>query len=335
MNARRALRTAGVAALVYVVVSAAAAGFATVIMTRQGSPERLRSRAGTLKSLETAPLRSLRESRLETVDLHSSTGLTVHGLIRIPADARPPYAGAVLIGGMKRGSRLVGVSGLDTIARSAVIVSLDYPLRLGRDSWRGAMALQTLARVRPAALDAVSDVLLLIDYLAGRPDVDPHRIFLVGGSLGAVVAAVAGGIDARPAAVLLLYGGGDIGSLIAHTLRHPAQDAPVAYGLAPIVGYALAWWLTPLAPERYVPAISPRTLIMINGADDSLVPKRYAVALYGAAREPKELIWVSGEHVEPSETALLERLSDVVTARLVAHGLLGDADLTTRARGHP
>ncbi|PYO19166.1 MAG: hypothetical protein DMD85_19200 [Candidatus Rokuibacteriota bacterium] len=168
----------------------------------------------------------------------------------------------------------------------------------------------------------MSDVLLLIDYLARRPDVDPHRIFLIGGSLGAVVAAVAGGIDARPAAVVLLYGGGNLGSLIAHTLRHPAQDARVASGLAPLVGYALAWWLTPLAPERYAPAISPRTLIMINGADDSLVPRRYAVALHHAAREPKELIWVSGEHVEPSEAALLERLSGLVTARLVAHGLL-------------
>jgi dienelactone hydrolase len=204
-----------------------------------------------------------------------------------------------------------------------VIVSPDYPLRLRHDAWRGVTALRTLTQVRPAALDTVSDVLLLIDYLARRPDVDPHRIFLIGGSLGAVVAAVAGGVDARPAAVVLLYGGGNLGSLIAHTLRHPAQDAPVASVLAPLVGYALAWWLTPLAPERYAPAISPRTLIMINGADDSLVPRRYAVALHRAAREPKELIWVSGEHVEPSETALLERLSGLVTARLVAHGLLG------------
>jgi hypothetical protein len=299
-----------------------AGAIATLVMTRQGSPERLRSRAGSLTRVETTPLRSLSASRLEALALHSSSGLEVHGLVRVPAPGRPPYAGAVVVGGIKRGSRVVTVGGLDDIARGAVIVSPDYPLQLRGDSWRGLVALRTLARLRPAALDSVCDVLLLTEYLSRRPDVDPQRIFLIGGSLGAVVAAVAGGIDARPAAVVLLYGGGDLGPLIAHTLRHPAQDAPVPHSIAPLVGRALAWWLTPLAPERYAAAIAPRTLIMINGADDSLVPRRYALALYDAARQPKELVWVEGEHVQPSETALVERLAGVVTARLVARGLL-------------
>src|SRR5439155_489236 len=83
-------------------------------------------------------------------------------------------------------------------------------------------------------------VLLLTDYLSRRPDVDPRRIFLIGGSLGAVVAVVAGGIDARPAAVVLLYGGGNLGPLIAHTLEHPAQRVHVPHWATPVVGRALA-----------------------------------------------------------------------------------------------
>ena len=105
-------------------------------------------------------------------------------------------------------------------------------------------------------------------------------------------------------------------------LQHPAQSIHLPRWATPLVGRALAWWLTPLAPERFAPAIAPRTLIMVNGAGDSLVPRRYVLALYDAAREPKELVWVEGEHVQPSEAALLERLSGVVTARLVAHGVL-------------
>jgi fermentation-respiration switch protein FrsA (DUF1100 family) len=240
----------------------------------------------------------------------------------VPDATPPPYAGAVLIGGIKRGSRLVTVDGLDAMARTAVVVSPDYPIRLRPDAWRGLAVVRTLGRVRPAAFDAVASVLLLTEYLSRRPDVDPHRIFLIGGSLGAVVVSVAGGIDERPVAVVVLYGGGDLGALIAHTLRHPAQDVRVPPVLTPLLGRALAWWLTPLAPERYVPAIAPRTLIMVNGADDSLIPRRFADALYQSAREPKELVWVEGEHVEPSETALLERLSTIVTARLRAHELL-------------
>lgn len=294
----------------------------TFAMTRQGSPERLRARAGTLERVDTTPLREVPASHLEAVALHSSSGLDVHGLARVPSVGHPPYAGAVIVGGIKRGSRVVTLAGLDGIARSAVLVSPDYPIQLRADSWRGLSALRTLARLRPAAFDSVSEVLLLTEYLSRRADVDPRRIFLIGGSLGSAVVTVAAGIDARPAAVVLLYGGGDIGPLIGHTLTHAEQDAPVPYVMAPLVGRALAWWLTPLAPERYAAAITPRTLIMINGAEDSLVPRRYALALYGAAREPKELVWVEGEHVQPSESALIERLSGLVTARLVAHGLL-------------
>ncbi len=319
---RRLVRGAVVALAIVSTGGLAGAVLATLVMTRQGSPERLRSRAGSLVRVQTRPLPRAGPSRFDTLELRSSTGLDVHGLVRVPDAGRPPYAGAVVVGGMKRGSRIVTVSGLDAIARSAVIVSPDYPIQLRRDSWRGVAALRTLARVRPAAFDAVCDVLLLTDYLSRRPDVDPRRIFLIGGSLGAVVAVVAGGIDARPAAVVLLYGGGNLGPLIAHTLEHPAQRVHVPHWATPVVGRALAWWLTPLTPERFAPAIAPRTLIMVNGAGDSLVPRRYVMALYDAAREPKELVWVEGEHLQPSETALLERLSGVVTARLVAHGLL-------------
>jgi len=81
----------------------------------------------------------------------------------------------------------------------------------------------TLPRVRMAAFDTVAAPLLALDYLASRPDVDAQRIFLIGGSMGAEVVTVAGGVDPRAAAVVALYGGGRLGPLISHTLEHPAQ----------------------------------------------------------------------------------------------------------------
>ena len=53
-----------------------------------------------------------------------------------------------------------------------------------------------------------------------------------GGSLGAPVVAVAGAVDPRPAAVIMLYGGGELGPLIAHTLEHPAQGRPYPHWAA-------------------------------------------------------------------------------------------------------
>ena len=125
-----------------------------------------------------------------------------------------------------------------------------------------------------------------------------------------------------PAAVVALYGGGRLGQLVAHTLEHPSQQAPYSHWRALVTGYALAWLLTPLDPERYAPTIAPRPFLMVNGSGDSLVPAASVRALYQAARPPKELIWVASEHVQPSETELLDRLSGIVTSWLVSRGLL-------------
>jgi fermentation-respiration switch protein FrsA (DUF1100 family) len=120
----------------------------------------------------------------------------------------------------------------------------------------------------------------------------------------------------------VLYGGGHVGSLVAHTLQHPTQHVRWPAWQAWLAGHALATLVFPLEPTRYAAAIAPRPLLMINGAGDSLVPRVHAEALYAAAREPKELIWVQGEHVQPTEAELLARLSGTIAAWLTARGLL-------------
>lgn len=288
----------------------------------QGSSRSFGHRKGHIVASVLTPAGAIGGSELQELALRSSTGLEVHGRLRVPREGRPPYAGVVLVGGIKRGSRIISAAGLDTMARHSVIVALDYPLKLRRSSWRGAHLVPTVLRLRPAAFDTVTDILLLLDYLESRPDVDRRRLLLLGGSLGAVMTTVAGGVDRRPTAVVVLYGGGHLGPLVTHTLVHPAQDTPYPPWKAALAGHALAWLLTPLTPERYAPAIAPRPLLMVNGVHDSLVPRASVLALYDAARDPKELVWVEGEHIQPSETELLTRLSGIVTSWLVARGLL-------------
>ncbi len=55
----------------------------------------------------------------------------------------------------------------------------------------------------------VLDVLQAVSYLAQRPDVDPHRIAVLGFSMGSFVSSLAGAADPRIHA-LLLVGGGDL-----------------------------------------------------------------------------------------------------------------------------
>ena len=313
---RRRLAAAAFALLIAATTALVAWAYA------QGSPERLRARKGQLVEIER---RHTAEDAISTVGeltLRSSSGLTVRGRVRVPRATSPPYAGVVLLGGVNRGSRIITTPGLDTIARSAVLVALDYPLPRSHARSRLAEVWAVATRLRPAAFDTVAEALLLLDYLETRADVERSRLLLIGGSLGAVVVTVAGGVDARPAAVVALYGGARLGSLVSHTLEHPDQGVPFAHWQAVTLGYGLAWLLTPLEPARYAPRIAPRPFIMINGEGDSLVPRANVLALYEAARDPKELVWVAGEHVQPSEAKLLDSLSALVAARLVERGVL-------------
>ena len=314
--------TRGRAGLLALAAAAAALGVVALWAQAQGSPARLHARKGQLVAVER---RRLGEDAISTVDeltLRSSSGLSVHGRVRVPRDAAPPYAGVVLLGGINRGSRIITTPGLDTIARGAVLVALDYPLAHGGTRSRLAEVLSVALHLRPAAFDTVAQALLLLDYLETRPDVERSRLLLIGGSLGAVAVTVAGGVDARPAAVVALYGGAWLGSLVSHTLEHQAQGVPFAHWQAVTLGYGLACLLTPLEPARYAPRIAPRPFIMINGEGDSLVPRANVLALFDAAQRPKELVWVAGEHVQPSETKLLDSLSALVAERLVERGVL-------------
>lgn len=304
---------------IIVLVTAIAAG----VGAYQGSRTGLLARKGRLIAAETNPAGEDAISTLWTLTLRSTSGLEVQALLRRPRGPGPHPAG-VLLGGIKRGRRVAAVDGLQRIASHAIVVAADYPLDQRRRAWQGWALVPTAARIRPAAFDTVAGVMLLVDYLLTRPDVAGDRVFLVGSSLGAPAVTIAGGIDDRPAAVVALYGGGRPGSLIAHTLQHADHD-PRQGWQAWLMGHGLACLIAPLAPERYAPGIAPRPFLMVNGASDALMPRANVLALYQAAGAPKDLIWVDGDHVQPSETELIRRLSGTIVDWLVARGLMPPA----------
>jgi fermentation-respiration switch protein FrsA (DUF1100 family) len=313
------------AALVGLVVAALVLGGLLAAAHQQGRPESLRERKGRLREAQLRPAATDAVSALSELTLSSTSELEGHALVRHPLAATGRLPAAVVLGGINRGRRIAAVAGLDAVAARAVVLGLDYPLTARRRAWEGVQAIETFARIRPAALDTIALVLLALDYLQSRADVDGRRLFLIGGSLGAPVMTIAGAVDARAAAVVVLYGGGHLGDLVAHTLQHPSQRARWPAWQAWLAGHALAALLTPLEPTRYAADVAPRPFLMINGAGDSLVPRAHAEALYAAAREPKELLWVQGDHVQPTEAELLARLSETITSWLAARGLLGPA----------
>lgn len=287
----------------------------------QGSAGGIENRKGRLLRIASTAAGSDAASDLFDLTLRSSTGRAIRAMVRVPRGGSPPYPAAVLVGGMELGRRVAALRGLDAIARYAIIVSPDYPIQVEPRLLEGLGLLRAGPQLRSAAFDLVAEIGLQVDYLLSRPDVARDRVFLVGSSFGAPAVVIAGGVDPRPAAVIALYGGGHVGSLAAHVLRLGGGEA-VSPWRAMMTGQGLALLLAPLEPTRYAARISPRPLLMVNGARDSLIPRASVDALYEAARQPKEILWVRSEHVHPDETELIGAVSGWIAAWLAKRGLL-------------
>jgi len=148
-----------------------------------------------------------------------------------------------------------------------------------------------VADVVQAFAQSASDVSTVADWLQTRPDTDPQRLGVMGISLGAVIAHLAMGQDARLNAGVAVEGGGDLPSLYE-------GSAEVA-----LHGHALPELLTPEArarlslvdPAHYARFNQPRHVLMIEGARDLYVPPSNAEYLWNALGRP-HIVWTDTNH---------------------------------------
>jgi fermentation-respiration switch protein FrsA (DUF1100 family) len=188
-------------------------------------------------------------------------------------------------------------------------MSCDYPWGdPAKLSW-SALVLK-LPRVRAELLATARALELAVDYLVSRREVDTARLFALGASLGVPPLAAWAAGDPRPRAVALLYGGADLGAILEANMGRRLRSAAIRRFAARTFGLALR----PLEPSRTVGRIAPRPLLVVASADDQWIPTRSARLLYEAAREPKRLVWLGGEHVRTGDVELLRALTDSVVA---------------------
>jgi pimeloyl-ACP methyl ester carboxylesterase len=182
---------------------------------------------------------------------------------------------------------------------------------------------------RILCLDQVADTSNALTYIATRSDVDPQRIALVGSSFGAAVAIYTGGADPRVAAVISSGGWGDGERKFRR--QHPTTEAwarftnMLAEGRAhrERTGKSLMvprFDIVPI-PERLranmsagsimefpaetarsmydfraddmVAKISPRPLLLLHSANDSVTPTQESIELFKRAKQPAELYLLS------------------------------------------
>ena len=126
-------------------------------------------------------------------------------------------------------------------------------------------------RHREWMIQCVTDQRRGIDYLQTRPEVDPSRISLFGGSLGGWIGCLVGGLDERFAAVVLTV----IGAWVDGDTDDPRSC-----------------WVNML---NFVPHFSAPTL-MVNATGDGREPGE---ELFAAMPDPKQQIWIESSHYLP------------------------------------
>lgn len=263
---------------------------------------------GTLVSAETSVARPRGRYAAHTIRLRSSTGLVATGKLLRPAGPRAGCYPAVLLqNGREEDSSVIGR--LPAEFGDAVVLALDYPAEMPyvmrlRDVVLHGEQLRHAARQIPALFS------LAASYLAQRVDVDSSRLALAATSFAVPFATIAAAADQRFRNVALIYGAGDLPSVVAANLA-----------IRPRFLRGPAAWLatrpfTPFFPERFIGQIAPRPIVMVNGVDDPQMPVEAVRSLYDAARPPKELIWLRTGHVMPTDSALIRSLVDTALARL-------------------
>ena len=271
-----------------------------------------RERKGELRNFELQPAGGDSAFQKAWLRIESSSGLVVDcGLLTPVRGQRHPAV--ILLGGKATGKYAIDYA-LDI--EEVIIVAVDYPYE-PRPSYTVPEFLVDIPAMRTALLNMVPSVMLLVDYLATRRDVDTSRIVVLGYSFGAPLVPAIMAHDKRPVYAAMVFGGGDLYGLIRHNVRR--TESPL---VAEFVAGLGALLLNPLEPLRYAKRISPVPLLMINGSKDEQIPRMNTELFYEAALEPKKIIWLESSHVRKENVELTRTIIRSLREELARAGLV-------------
>jgi hypothetical protein len=253
-----------------------------------------------------------------------SDGLTLAGAVHVPDDWRPGERRPAII--MMHGFGANKNGGPEWVCRQFAAwgyVALRFDYRGCGDS--------AGERGRVIPIEEVADALNAVTYMAARPDVDPQAIALCGSSLGGGVAVQAAGIDPRVAAVIVENGVAHGERMIRG--MHSAQSWNKFLTLLDEIGRAgdrspgaskmihrfdifempkqlqvnlssndslmqftgdTALGFFMFRPEEYAARVSPRPMLILHSARDTVTNYEEAFSFVRLAKPPVELHLLDG-----------------------------------------
>lgn len=218
--------------------------------------------------------------KISHLEFTGARGGKVSGLfVRPKADG--VYPCVLFLHGLTRSKEDWQMFGEGLLKHKIAVLALDAPLH-GERKPPGERR-NLMANVPPVMREGCGDYRRALDYLGTRKDVDNRRIGLIGYSMGAFMGAILGGVDTRIKALALCVGG-DLFLPFASRYNAPVRNRALAS-----------------CPSLFIGHIAPHPIFMLNGKQDTLVPKEATERLYRAAKEPKQIRWYDSGHILPPE----------------------------------
>lgn len=214
--------------------------------------------------------------RLEKQPLVLPSGTRIDLQLRVP-EGQGPHPALLLFGGFRGAARVFETIPADV---PVLLASFDYPVA-GERRFRFPQSLLTLPALARGIDDSYAGVVRAVDALRARRDVDPHRLTLVGASLGAPFALY--GAAERPVpGLVLIQGFGDLQATIARQFENKLVPRYGDWLRPPLRGLSgLLVWSFDLAP----PEAAARRLrgaqhvLLLEARDDERLPPEARRAL--------------------------------------------------------
>ena len=139
----------------------------------------------------------------------------------------------------------------------------------------------------------VMDVRRAKAILASRPELDAQRLGITGISMGGIMTALAAGVDGEFARVVPVLAGGDLATIVFHA--HETRKLRALMTAKGIDRDAAAEALARVEPLNFASRIGADRCLMINAANDEVIPKETTVRLHEALGKPS-IVWIPAGH---------------------------------------
>jgi len=256
---------------------------------------------------------------LSDITLAASGEIPVRFTVSLPErDPNEPMPVQIVIGGLESGRN--NVQRLPSPLGNNAVIAFEYPRRDAiLDKTRGVPG--RILSIRDGALATPRQLAAIVRWAGEQAWADPARVSLLGYSLGALFVPAteatvrANGMETN--ATILAFGGADVSAIVPQALKF---KTPILRWMIGVLAGAV---LHPVEPRYFLPLMKTQTLL-VNAEADELIPPASTRLLTELTPEPKWVVTMPGDHINPRDQVVLARVVGLSQAWLIERGAAND-----------